>query len=133
MAQKRVAVVTPVGVIRGRDAVYLNAVDLDHDARRVTLRGELNPRLCSEAPRGDDWPRYELVFRDVLALRMTELDLDDGDGPSSFDEVHGSRWLEALRARDHSAKVSAAHRHFVLEAYDDVFELIGTGFDLWVR
>jgi len=133
MGEHRVAVVTPVGVVRGRDAVYLDAVDLDYTARRVGFRGTLNPALCSEAPRGDDWPGYEIVFRDVLALRMTELDLDGGEGGSSFDEVVGSRWLKALKARDRAAKVSAGHRHFVPETYDDVFELVSSGFDLGVR
>ncbi len=130
MEQSNFAIKTEVGIVRGRDAIYLESVEFDYSSNRIRFCGSFNPHLCSDIADSDEEVGFELVFSGLLALQMIELDFDMTDGVSSFDEVRDSEWLKRMKAKDHSAKVSESHRHFVLATYDDVFVIIADRYEL---
>lgn len=104
--------------------MYLDEVKLEGPVNTVTLLGELNGNLCSDK-QPEQWIRYRLEFKGVLALRVVELDSRSWEGQSSFDEVMESDWI-----RDLGGKVTEANRHFVLQTYDDVFDVICREYEL---
>jgi hypothetical protein len=117
LMEQMIPVETEVGVLRGRDCLFLDRVELPTGTRTVVLHGEINGSLCSQP--ADAWVEYRLEFRGVLALRMIELDSWRRALASSFFEVQDSTWVRAL-----GGKVESRHRHFVVQTYDDVFELV---------
>lgn len=130
MTQNAQAIETEIGIIRGRDAIFLDSIDLNYSSKRISFRGAFNPHLCSKTVGSDEFIGFDLSFSGLLALRMIELDFDVTNGKSSFDEITNSDWLKQIKCRDHSAKLSAAHRHFVLATYDDVFEIIADHYEI---
>jgi hypothetical protein len=111
--------VTPVGILRERDCIYLDSVDFSDGVSTLILRGELNRSLCSaEADAEAPFLSYTIRFDGVLAVRMVELDSWDWTAESSFDEVIESPWLSQL-----GGKITRDHRHFVVQTYDDVFDV----------
>lgn len=114
---------TPVGILRGRDCIFLDRVDFSDGVSTLILRGELNRALCSagvdvEAP----FLPCTIRFDGVLALRVVELDSWDWTAESSFDEVIESPWLTQL-----GGKITRDHRHFVVQTYDNVFDVACRG------
>lgn len=90
----------------------------------LVLRGEINGELCEHREPGVFLP-FVLRFSGVLALRMLELDSWRGVSESSFDEQMESPWIAEL-----GGKVTSFHRHFVLQTYDEVFEVMCSGHDI---
>jgi hypothetical protein len=60
---------------------------------------------------------------------MTELDLRDHLGKSSFDYVANSDWLNELRKKDHH-KIKPIHKHYIVFTYDGVFNVICKSFEM---
>lgn len=111
---------TPLGTLNGRDCIFLEGVSLLQHLNHLVLRCSVSELLCSK-PRSDvdvSVPTT-ITFRGVLALLMVELDSWDWSGESSFDEVVDSEWVRSL-----GGKVTSAHRHFVVQTYDDVFQVV---------
>lgn len=121
---------TVVGIIAGRDAIYLDDVHYTPSALRLTLRGDLNASLCSQNKGGAEWIAYELVFLGIFAFRMIDIDLSGWRGQSSFDEVHNSAWLGELLAHDETQSLSSRHNHFYVMTYDHVFDIIAKSYSL---
>jgi hypothetical protein len=120
--QGAIAVETPLGVIRGRDAIYLGAITAEAIQRRVTITGQIYGGLCSRNPEGWDWA-YELQFDQVQAWRCVTLDLCDPTGKvASFEELVESEWMDELRKRDAGLLVDRVH--YRVWTYDDTFEFI---------
>ena len=130
MNEKRTPVETNAGIISGRDAIFLDELHFSYRTKTVEFTGELNSALCSNVDQDSKFVPYQLQFRDVLAFRMIDLDFesDESTCQSSFDVLENSSYVQALLDADHSGKVKVDHRHFVLATYDDVFEIIATGF-----
>jgi hypothetical protein len=124
MGQKHEPIQTPVGILYGRDAIYLDLMAVDIKAKKVTLHGVINGNLCS-IPQRSRFIKYTIAFVDVLALTMIELDSCDGEYSSSFDEVIHSSWVSEL-----GGKVTSSHRHLVVHTYDDVFNVVCRQFEL---
>ena len=128
------AIETDVGLIRYRDAIFLDALEIDLSRAWLLLRGEINGHNATRAE-DDSWIGYELQFSGVLALYVVELesstiyDLEPvgSSEHASFGEVIGSRWLQALARGD---KFTPKHRHFLVQTYDDVVEVAATTFAL---
>jgi hypothetical protein len=120
MARRYRPVETPLGVAKGRDAIFLDAIKLTQGTSRLRLDGELNTGLCSA---GEDssagFAPYRITFSGVLALKIIELDSWDGESESSFDEIISSDWIREL-----GGKVTAGHRHYLVQTYDDVIEVV---------
>lgn len=121
---------TLVGIIAGRDAIFLDDVHYTPNALRLTLRGDLNANLCSLNKGEAEWIAYELTFLGVVAFRMIEIDLSGWRGLSSFDEVRHSSWLGELLAHDEAQSLSSRHNHFYVMTYDHVFDIIAKSYSL---
>jgi hypothetical protein len=121
------AVDTPVGALHGRDCIHLDSVSFTDRTHVLVIRGEINGDLCERRSPGSFLP-FEVHFSGLLALRMIELDSWNWSGASCFDEVVDSPWIAEL-----GGKVTAAHRHFVLQTYYDVFDVVCEDFDIAVE
>ena len=123
------AIETQIGVLVGRDAIYLNS--LLYDGGDLIIEGNFNGHLAS-IPTDDDL-FYRLTSLGVLALKMIELDslyhLNAMNGIagdcSSFDEIINSRWVARL-----GGKVTRDHKHYHFGTYDDTFEVVSEGYEL---
>ena len=124
---RNVPIETALGRFYGRDCIYLDRLVFQDRTTTLVLEGGIDGDLCTVPQRGS-FVSYALRFRGVLALKMVELDSWDWGCESSFDEVHESEWLRAL-----GGKVTAAHRHFVVQTYDDVFEVVCETFEFEIQ
>ncbi len=116
-------ITTPVGIINGRDAIYLDEIHLDLvKTSSLILQGELSPFAASERE-SDEWIAYKLVFFGIRGLKVTELDSWDFKCASSFDEVRESDFLKTFKA-------SADHKHYKVQTYDYVFDVVARRFEL---
>lgn len=113
---------TAVGHLKGRDAIYLERFEYDpHGFLRLT--GEINGALASKPVNG--FVRYSLTFSKVLAFKVVDLDSAPVKGSSSFNEVVNSEWGKTL-----GGKITPAHKHYWIQTYDDVIEVMATKFNL---
>lgn len=115
-----------LGCIRGRDALFLRQVHFVNRTTTLILEGAINTRLCSKFDSTAEYD-YRLRFINVLAMQMIELDSWHCSSQSSFDEVVDSDWKRQL-----GGKVTNEDRHFVVQTYDDVFEVVCEHFDFEV-
>ncbi len=109
---------TEIGTFWGRDCIFLHKITFENGTNNLILDGEIDGNLCNPERLGGD-VLYRLRFEGILALSMIELDSWDCECESSFDEILDSEWIRAL-----GGKVSEKHRHFLLQTYDDVFEVV---------
>ena len=121
--QHHISVETPLGILRGRDCIFLNKIAFENGTNTLVLNGEITGSLCN--PENDKDIPYRLSFSGLLALKMIELDSWDYVGESCFDEVIESDWMHSL-----GGKVTPKHHHFLLQTYDDVFEVVCEKYDL---
>lgn len=118
---------TPLGVIRGRDALILDEMLVSVTPRSVRLRGTVSLGLCSGTrEQTEAEAAYEIELADVLAFKVEELDFTDGYefAESSIVEVVGSPWLAHMTSLDSAGKVKRDHRHFEVQTYDDVVSAV---------
>ncbi len=114
---------TRLGVICGRDSIYLDEVTYDYAHRKVRLSGEINGALCSSS-NDDSIIKYKLEFLGIYVFKLAELDLwceltDIDFCITSFGEIKNS----ALSAQ--ASKVEGANlKHYLIQTYDDVFEIV---------
>ncbi len=114
---------TELGTLFGRDAVYLDEVDYNFERNILTLIGSINGRLSSS--KTDKWFDYKLIFKGIVAFMNYSIDSWDYSSKSSFDEVVKSDWIKLL-----NQKVTPTHKHYLLQTYDDVLEIVGGTFTL---
>ena len=126
MTRKFKVIKTPLGIVEGRDGIYLDEVIYKDRTNKVILRGSLNGCLCDKGDKDKvEFSDFELVFNGVLASKIIELDSWDWDSTSSFDEVIESDWIKDL-----GGKVTSKNRHFLVQTYDDVIEVVCDSFEL---
>ena len=125
--EKATAVNTCLGVLKGRDCIYLDQVKQDA-LNNLTFTGDINGHLISQCRDEKDWFPYTLTFRQVLAYFTCELDTYENmagteylDG-SSFDLIEDSTWLKSLPVREDFDK--GIYRHYRLFTYDDVYKIL---------
>lgn len=127
MKQKITPIITPVGKIWGRDATFLDEVIIIIiiiiDEVIFELVGHFNGNLCENL---DDHTiqKYSIVFSSVHLFKMIELDYDEIEYESSFDEVKNSGQLAKMIKMDeqmHIGKIDKNYRHFIFRTYDSVF------------
>ncbi|MEZ4448088.1 MAG: hypothetical protein R3B09_01330 [Nannocystaceae bacterium] len=77
-------------------------------------------------------PTYpcDVTFTGVHAFELLELDYSEFYGRASFVEIPDSPWLAACKAMDHARKIGPDHRHLVLRTYDEVLEVLCSGYAL---
>lgn len=113
---------TPIGIFRGRDAIYLDSLEYElHGLLRLT--GGFNRRLASK--RADSFANYILTFSGVLAFKVIEIDSWDYECDSSFDEIVDSDWCKTL-----GGKITPSHKHYQIQTYDYVIEVVADKFSL---
>ena len=121
---------TCLGVISGRDAIYLDNIHFDYSKHFVQFVGEINGHLCSINSENAEFIKYTLSFSGLLSFKMIELDFEDYKGNSSFDEVINSEWISQMRKYDSASKVKPEHKHYFLRTYDDIFEIVCKNYEL---
>lgn len=134
--EKATAVNTCLGVLYGRDCIFLDQMKGD-DRDNLTFMGEINGHLVSRCSGVKRWFPYALTFQRVLAYFACELDTYENlagtgylghlDG-SSFDLIEDSSWLKSLPVREDFDK--NRYRHYRLFTYDDVFNIIAVSYSL---
>jgi hypothetical protein len=55
---------------------------------------------------------------------MVEYDFAQLKGKSSFDEIKKSEWISEMQKFDFDSKVKPEHKHYFLQTYDDIFEIV---------
>lgn len=123
MPNKYVAINTELGLLKGRNCIYLDEVSIEDGTNTLVLNGDVDGNLCSKGRVGEDM-QFTLTFTGVLALKMIELDSWGWEGESCFDEVLDSEWIRQL-----GGKVTPAHRHFQIQTYDDVFDVVCSAYE----
>ena len=66
MKHKFLPIETEVGIISGKDAIYLDEIKYDYSKQSVNFIGELNSGLCSKTNDKDEFLKYSLTFFVVL-------------------------------------------------------------------
>jgi hypothetical protein len=123
---KRKPIETSLGVLYGRDALYLDDATLTDKNGRLILRGAITQFAKNTEETG--FINYTLTFNGVLASKMIELDSTDYEWESSFEEILDSDWIRGL-----GGKVRASHRHIFLQTYDYVFDVVCESFELVIE
>ena len=130
--EKATAVNTCLGVLMGRDCIYLDQVKRD-DLDNLTFTGDINGHLVSQHTNEKDWFSYTLTFRRALAYFACELDTYENlvgtehlEG-SSFDLIENSSWLKSLPVRKDFDK--SVYRHYRLFTYDVVYNIIAVSYE----
>ena len=134
--EKATAVKTCLGVLKGRDCIYLDQVKRD-GLNNLTFTGDINGHLISQQRDEKDWFPYTLTFRRVLVYFACELDTYETltetkhlDG-SSLDLIEDSSWLQSLPVREDFDK--GIYRHYQLFTYDDVYNIIAVSYEFAVE
>ena len=83
--EKATAVNTCLGVLKGRDCIYLDQVKQDA-LNNLTFTGDINGHLVSQHRDEKDWFPYTLTFRQVLAYFTCELD--------TYENLAGTEYLD---------------------------------------
>ncbi len=120
----RASIETPVGVVNGRDSIYLDSVIHTGDLSMLTFTGELNANLCSKYEGSGKWIVFELKFLHVPCFRGWEIDVypSELEIQSSFDLIEDSAFLQGVSALKHD--------HYVLSTYDYIYEILAKDFVL---
>jgi hypothetical protein len=124
--RKCIPIQTTVGVLWGRDAIFLDDVEFSYNNNIVRLKGEFGSRFDTD----NSATKYLLEFRSVYIFKMVELDLSDelidmDDHNSSLFEILESDLLECAK-RNRGVDL----RHFIIQTYDDVFEIVCKDYEL---
>ena len=117
MKISRAPVVTELGELHGRHCIFLDEIE-DHPAGAcLTLRGDINGHLIN--PPSEAWISYELTFHGVVQWNQLDLDSSNWDWRSSFEERFGS-----FLVGEFDPKGSLKLRHFFVQTYDELFDVI---------
>ena len=131
MAEKIVPIITEVGKIWGRDAIFLDKVHVI-DETTFELVGQFSIVLCSNL-HGKGFQNYKILFKEVCFFKMIELDFDEIEYQSSFDMVENSKQIIRMIKKNKISdigKIDDTFKHYVFRTYDTVFEIIGKSFQL---
>jgi hypothetical protein len=134
MTETITPIITEVGEISGRDAIFLDKVNVINETT-FELTGEFIGTLCSNLKAKED-KNYKITFKNVYLFKMIELDFDEIEYHSSFDLIENSKQLSKLIDRDkrmHIGKIDNSYKHYVFRTYDTVFEIIGKEFILIIE
>ena len=130
MTETSKPIITEVGLIYGRDAIFLHNVNFINEFT-FELTGEFNGSLCANLENED--MNFKILFNDVHLFKMLELDFDEFDYVSSFDLVENSSQIQKMIDRDLEyciRKIDTTYNHYIFRTYDTVFEIIGKYFEL---
>ena len=127
-------IITEVGLIYGRDAIFLDKINIINE-KTFELLGEFSGSLC-ENLKDDIDVKYKIIFKNVHLFKMTEIDFNEIEYNSSFDEIVNSKQLIKMNEidKDNSVKkIDRTYKHYVFSTYDTIFEIIGKEFILEIK
>jgi len=127
-------IITEVGIIIGRDAIYLDKVNFINE-QTFELVGGFTGSLCENLD-DDVETAYSIIFNNVHLFKMMELDFDEYEYVSSFDLVENSKQLYKMITEDlerNIKKIDNSYQHFIFRTYDTVFEIVGKDFKLILK
>ena len=107
--EKATAVNSCLGVLKGRDCIYLDQVKQDA-LNNLTFTGDINGHLISQCRDEKDWFPYTLTFRQVLAYFTCELDTYENMAAESNLHCRSSRSIRANTSGKHS--ISSWYSYF---------------------
>ncbi|MGG4345663.1 hypothetical protein [Paenibacillus lautus] len=120
---------TELGVISGRDAIYLDKLNFT-STNEVELIGEINASLCSQV-NDEKYIPYKFIVKGIYYFNMVELDISytnvlrDVEVNSSLIEVIGSDLLTTIK------EVRGLNlRHLIICTYDEIFEIACKAFEM---
>lgn len=119
------AIETPIGILKGRDAIYVD--DFHHKYNAIEITGELNGSLCSRRSSNAEWYRYILKFNTVIVYKCENIDYYQWrkwNTVSSFDVISDSIWIE-----EYGLDIEK-FQHYILETYDYVYLIICESYSL---
>lgn len=122
---RNVPIETSLGRFFGRNCIYLDRITFEDST--LVLEGSINGNLCTIKHPNAFIP-YSLRFLGVLALKLVELDSYHFNNESCFDEIRRSNWIHSL-----GGKVTTHHRHFYVQTYDDVFEVVCEKYEFEIK
>lgn len=131
MEEKITPIITEAGKIYGRDAIFLDKVNVINEMT-FELIGGFNGNLCSNL-QDDIEQKYKITFEGVHLFKMIELDFEEVEYQSSFDLIENSKQISKMISMDtkyHIGKIDETYKHFIFRTYDAVFEIIGRDFKL---
>lgn len=139
--EQAIPIKTPVGILNGRDCIYINRVIFD-DLDNLKFYGELNEHLVAahnqrEIPKKLEWISYELTFKRVLSYFACELDTYENLvetshlNDSSFDIIEQSSWLRSFPIRKDFDR--SMYKHYRIFTYDVVFNIIAVDYDIDIQ
>jgi len=113
---------------------FSNSVSLEPDIGRLEVVASVCGEEATNAPDSNKTYPLHIVFDGLLAFRFVELDSWESqysfsDEGSNFDEVIGSEWLRSFIP---GGKVRPDHRHFSLQTYDYVMDVICARYEIYM-
>jgi len=121
---RNIPIVTTLGVINGRNAIYLDDIKQSFSPNQLLFIGEINGKLCSNNTSGHRWYSYEVCFNLIQAYDCRELEICKLNTESSFDEIMHSELIAELKL------AGKGYKHYILSTYDYVYSIVSKGFEL---
>lgn len=125
-------IIEELGKVWGRDAIFLDQIEFD-GTHSVKLIGNFNGSLC-ENVRDSKLISYELTFTGLLEFKTIELVFfSQTEYSSSFEKVPDSKRIKEFSKSSRNFKLKDSHEHFLFHTYDDVIEVIASGFEIKLK
>lgn len=120
------------GFISGRDAIFLDEFQQNYD--KCIFKGEFNNRLIEISQKNKEYIPYMIEFHDVIFYQCYKLDFYENEPKmaSSFDIVENSDIVQKLKTYRNSSKITGAHKHYVFQTYDYVYDIVAENYYLKV-
>lgn len=127
-----------LGVLRGRDCIFLDSVQ-ENDIGDLVFKGEINGSLLegNNTKYIKNYIKYSLTFKSVMAYFACELDTyfnlfnSSSLSTSSFDLIDNSKWLQSLPIKQDIDK--SIYKHYRLVTYDRVYDIVAASYNLEIR
>lgn len=116
-------ITTELGIIEGRDGIYLDSMKQEFSPSRLFFVGEINSDLCTNNQLTHKWYAYEIVFNTVEAYDCRWIDISRWKTVSSFDEIHESNFIDKL------GLATEGLNHYLFSTYDYIYSVIAKNFE----
>ena len=123
-----IAIETPVGVLRGRDAIFVDTIQFPNPFD-AAITGSFNGHLGSRRIEG--MIDYSLTFGGVKGFELILADLAPDVGKSCFEEVRESAWLiDFAKIKDLGDPMP---KHYRITSYDHVINVMCKSYELSIN
>lgn len=117
---------TTIGVIDARDALILKKFNMDRFPSEVEISLNLATELASNSSTEERYIDISFIFKNVVKFGLCALDyFNENILDTCFCEVIDSDFLN-----QQESLVEKGYKHYFLECYDEVFEIVAQEYDL---